>query len=87
MPAEPQQKWKIDTNDRYNKIVATVISLATGSLVLPILFLRDFLGVTPGIAVAAFLDRWAYLGWGCLGGSILAGLLYSWASVKWVKGA
>ena len=42
--AEPV-KWKIDTNDRYSKIVVTVISLATGSLVLPTLFLREFLGV------------------------------------------
>jgi hypothetical protein len=37
------EHWRIATNNRYNKIVASVFSLATGSLVLPVLFLRIFL--------------------------------------------
>jgi hypothetical protein len=85
MPEEPQKKWIIETNDRYSKIVTTVISLATGSLVLPALFLREYLGVEKGKPLAPLLNSWAYRGWLCLGLSILCGLLYSWLSVKWVK--
>ena len=35
MAAEPTEKWRIETNDRYNKVVTSIISLATGTLVLP----------------------------------------------------
>jgi hypothetical protein len=31
MPNEPL-RWKVETSDRYGKIVSTVISLATGAL-------------------------------------------------------
>lgn len=83
----PTKPWMVETNDRYSKIVATVISLATGSLVLPVLFLREFLGVPKEKALAPFLNGWALIGWGSLGISILFGLVYSWLSVKWVKSA
>lgn len=86
MPDEPL-RWKVDTNDRYNKIVSTVISLATGALVLPALFLREFLGVPKEEALAPLLTCAAYTAWACLGSSVLLGLLYSWLSVKWVKQA
>src|SRR5229473_4730907 len=85
--AKPLQPWKISTNDRYNKIVTRVISLATGSLLLPALFLREFLAVPKQTQLAPYLNCWAYIGWGSLGVSIALGLIYSWLSVKWVKGA
>lgn len=84
MVAEPE-KWKMDTNDRYSKIVASIVSLATGSLVLPALFLREFLSVPKETALLPFLNWRAYTAWACLGISILLGLVYSWLSVKWVK--
>ncbi|HXR32377.1 MAG TPA: hypothetical protein VN830_01620 [Verrucomicrobiae bacterium] len=87
MAAEPEKKWMVDTNDRYSTIVATVISLATGSLLLPALFLREFLGVQKEKALVPYLNCWAYAGWGSLGISIFLGLVYSWLSVKWVKNA
>jgi hypothetical protein len=83
----PVKQWMVETNERYSSVVATVISLATGSLVLPVFFLREFLGVPKEKALLPFLNVWAYLGWGCLGGSILLGVIYSWLSVKWVKSA
>src|SRR5579863_9621600 len=86
MPAEPEQ-WRIDTNDRYSQVVATVLSLATGSLLLPVLFLREFLGTPKEKPLAPYLNKCAYISWGALGLSILFGLLYSWLSVKWVKRA
>ena len=75
MATEPIDKWRIETNDRYNKIVTSVISLATGSLVLPVLFLLEFLGVPKEKALIAFLDFPVYMAWVCLGSSILSGLI------------
>jgi hypothetical protein len=85
MADEPVDRWRIETNDRYSKIVSSVISLATGALVLPALFLRQFLGIPTEKALAPFLTCAAYASWICLGCSVLFGLLYSWLSVKWVK--
>jgi len=85
--ATPLQPWKISTNDRYNKIVARVISVATGSLLLPALFLREFLAVPKQTPLAPYLNCWAYIAWFSLAISIALGLVYSWLSVKWVKGA
>jgi hypothetical protein len=85
--ADQPTKWMIDTNSRYNKLVRSIISLATGSLVLPVLFLREFLGVDPHTALRPFLNCAAYVAWSCLAFSILSGLMYSWLSVKWVKSA
>lgn len=85
MATEPMDKWRIDTNDRYSKIVSSVVSLATGAIILPVLFLREFLGVPKEKALLPFLNCWAYVSWFCLGASVLLGLFYSWLSVKWVK--
>lgn|SRR5208337_2642224 len=82
-----QKQWMVETNNQYSKVVAAITSLATGSLVLPVLFLRQFLGVQNDKALAPFLNCWAYLGWGSLAFSIFLGLVYSWVSVKWVKRA
>ncbi len=63
----PTKPWMVETDDRHNKIVATGISLATGSLVLPVFFLREFLGVPKEKALAPVLNGWALKGWGSLG--------------------
>ncbi len=85
MPDEPVGKWRIEVNDRYIKVVNSVISLATGALVLPAFFLREFLGIPKEKALAPLLTCAAYTAWVCLGCCVLIGLLYSWISVKWVK--
>jgi hypothetical protein len=85
MSTEPRDKWRIETNDRYAKIVSLVVSLSTGALALPALFLREFLGVPKETALLPSLNCWAFAAWICLGASIVLGLFYSWLSVKWVK--
>lgn len=87
MMGEPQkEKWAVET---YLKIVTSVTSLATGALVLPIVFLRDFIGVARTTALWPFLSEGrnllALLSWCCLGLSIVSGLAYSWVAVNWVK--
>jgi hypothetical protein len=87
MAEEPVHRWKIETADRYNKIVTSVISLATGAFLLPVMFLRQFLGIPAERALKPFLNCAAYVSWACLGCSVLCGLAYSWLSIKWVKQA
>ena len=79
------EEWRIETNDRYNKVVSSVTSLSTGAFALPALFLRQFLGVPAEKAILPMLTWAAYISWVFLFVSILAGVIYSWRSVKWVK--
>jgi hypothetical protein len=80
------ERWKIEVNDRYQRIIDLLIGLATGSLVLPPLFLKDFLGVKDE-PIAMFLDDWAYGTFGAFAGTVLLGILFHYVSAKWVKEA
>jgi len=78
------EQWKIDVNDKYQAAVGVVISLAGGSMILPILFLKDVVH-DEGRSLAHLLNIWAYAGWILLALSILCGILYHYCSAKWVK--
>ena len=85
MGAEPVDKWRIETNDRYINIVTSIMSLDTAALILPALFLREFLAVPKETPLMPLLNYVTFIAWGSFGTSILLGLTYSWLSVKWVK--
>jgi hypothetical protein len=78
-------KWRIDVNDRYQKVVDVVVGLSTASLILPILFLRSFLGVPESVPVLPKLNGWAFAAWVLLVLSITFGIAFYYASAKWVK--
>lgn len=82
---ETGERWKLDVNDRYQKAVATVISLSTASLVSPIVFLKNVVILGEGKSIVSLLDGYAYTGWLLLAVSIVSGLLYYYFSAKWVK--
>jgi hypothetical protein len=82
-----KEQWKVETNDRYQKVVGTVMGLATGALVLPILFLRDFLSVPQGKPLLNYLCSTIYWSWALLALSILSGTVFYYASAKWIKQA
>lgn len=84
MPDCPQQ-WRIDVNDKYQQAVGVVTSLATGSMILPVLFLKDIAGATANGSISALLNGWAYAGWSCLAASALGAIGYYYCSAKWVK--
>jgi len=84
MSNEPD-KYKMDVNDRYQRGVALVASLSTASLVLPILFLKDIVKVTPPKTISDALTTSVYFGWALLAASIILGILYYYFSAKWVK--
>jgi hypothetical protein len=79
------EKWKLDVNDRYQKAVATVISLSSAALISPIVFLKDIATSGEHGAIIDVLNCYVYVGWLLLGASIIAGILYYYLSAKWVK--
>lgn len=79
-------KWKIEVNARYQKVADLLISLATGALILPPIFLREYLGVRDE-PLAMFLNGWAYTSVVSFGLTILLGIAFHYASVKWIKQA
>src|SRR5882757_506165 len=81
---ECPEQWRIDVNNKYQNAVGVVISLATGAMVLPILFLREIVKDEKR-SLAHLLNLWAYTGWILLSLSILSGILYHFCSAKWVK--
>lgn len=80
-------QWKIEVNDRYQRVIGTLISLASGVLVLPTLFLKDILPVPKGDPVSKHLTASVYWGWVLLCGSVFSGVLFYYLSAKWVKHA
>lgn len=79
------EQWKLDVNERYQKTVGIVTSLSTGTIVLPIIFLRNIAGTAPGTSIVSSFNPWLYIGWGLLAVSVLAAIIYCYASAKWVK--
>lgn len=84
---QPQHPWKIEVNDRYQKVLGTVIALATAALVLPVLFLREFLAIPKDKGLVGFLDWPIYLSWALLTASVIAGVFFYYLSAKWIKSA
>ncbi len=82
---ESGERWKLDVNDRYQRAVATVISLSTAALVSPIVFLKNVVAPGEGKSIVSLLDFTAYVGWLLLAVSIVSGILYYYLSAKWVK--
>ncbi len=83
--AEPRYPWRLDTNDRYREVIKVVMGLATGSLVVPVIFLRDVLRLPSDLPLSQALDGRAYWSWACLALSVLFGIVFHYASAKWVR--
>ena len=83
----PTQEWKAKANAEYQKVMNTIITLATATLVLPTLFLKDYLGVTPGTPLKLSLKPSVYLAWLCLLLAIGAAIGFYFTSAKWLKQA
>lgn len=75
------EHWKLDVNERYQRAVNTIITLATLVLGGPFLFLKT---LPPGKSLLTVLGSTV---WGevLLGISILCAVIYFFFSAKWVK--
>jgi hypothetical protein len=78
-------EWKAQANAEYQKALALIIGLATGSLVLPIFFLREFAGVPQDKPLLPVLNAWVFGSWILLVLCILLGVIFHYVSAKWLK--
>jgi hypothetical protein len=81
----PQNAWKLVVNANYQDVMKTLMSLTTASLVLPFLFIGNFLGVPDSKRLADSLPYSAYWFWGFLFFSLLCDMGFFWASAKFIK--
>ena len=72
-------------NANHQEVIKTLMSLTTASLVLPFLFIRNFLGVPEGERIAKYPPRSAYWFWGLLFLSLLCDMVFFYASAKFIK--
>jgi hypothetical protein len=79
----PEEVGILEVNKQYQEVIKIVINLVTASLVLPIVFLKNILGVTTGIK--AYLKPWAYWSWSLLVVSLCFCVLFYFFSAKLTK--
>jgi hypothetical protein len=84
-PQQPIKPWRLDTNNRYRDAVKVVMDLSTASLVVPVFFLRDILRVPQTEPLSQVLNWKIYLSWASLAIAIFSGLVFYYASAKWVR--
>jgi hypothetical protein len=82
LDSAPDEQWKLEVNDRYQKSVGTVISLSTATLGAPFVFLKNIHGDQP---IGNVLTHSAYRAWYLLAASIVSAVVYYFFSAKWVK--
>jgi hypothetical protein len=85
MSAEPKYPWRLDTNDRYRDVIRAVMGLSTASLLLPVFFAREFLGIDSKTALKTVFGASVYSSWVLLAVSILGGVFFHYLSAKWVR--
>lgn len=86
MSSLPNEEWRLKTNAQYMEVMKVLMNLATASLVLPIFFVKTFISPNSSCnPLATYLDWWAYGAWICLILSLASGMLFYWASAKYVK--
>jgi hypothetical protein len=81
----PQDEWRIPVNSQYQEAMKLLMNLVTAALVLPIVFVRNFVDLGTHETLSRHLRPQAYWAWGFLAGSLLCGIVFYWASAKYVK--
>jgi hypothetical protein len=77
--------WQLSVNSTYQDVMKTFMNLVTASLVLPFLFIRNFLRVREDEPIANYLSPSAYFSWAMLFLSLVCCMVFFWASAKYVK--
>lgn len=78
-------EWRIKVIPEYQKVISSVATLSTGSLILPLFFLRDLSGVGSGGSLWPYLSLAVYVSWSLLGISIFSGIIFQYFCAKWIK--
>src|SRR5712664_2848044 len=80
----PEEDGLLEVNKQYQEMIKLVVTLVTASLVLPVAFLTNILGVVPN-GIKKHLFPWAYLAWVLFGISLGSCLLFYFFSTKFTK--
>lgn len=82
---EQMREWKSRANAEYQKVIASIFSLSSAALVLPTLFLKDFVGLPAGVPLLTAVSCSVVVAWVLLFISIACCLVFYYASAKWLK--
>lgn len=82
---KPKYPWRLATNERYRDVIKTLMTLSTASLLLPIFFAREFLGVAGNIPLKSIVGWQVYCSWILLGIAIFSAIAFHFLSAKWVR--
>jgi len=67
---------EIEVMKAWMAVASDYHKLAVGALILPIVFLRNLLGVPEGEALYPYINKYLYISWGLLFSSVGLGMLY-----------
>jgi hypothetical protein len=62
-----------------------LMTLSTASLLLPVFFAREFLGVESKVALKNVVGWQVYCSWLLLGSAIFSGIAFHFLSAKWIR--
>ncbi|HBY58546.1 MAG TPA: hypothetical protein DEH78_01910 [Solibacterales bacterium] len=85
MTPEPVHPWRLATNERYRDVVKTLMTLSTASLLLPVFFAREFLGVDGKTPLKDIATQSLYWSWAMLSLAIFSGIVFHFLSAKWIR--
>jgi hypothetical protein len=85
MDDKPKYPWRLATNERYRDVVKTLMTLSTASLLLPVFFAREFLGVEGKVPLKDVVGWPVICSWVLLGLAIFSGIAFHFLSAKWVR--
>ena len=80
----PEEDGLLEVNKQYQEMIKLVVTLVTASLVLPVAFLTNVLGVVP-IGIKEHLRPWAYAAWVFFGISLGSCFFFYFFSTKFAK--
>jgi hypothetical protein len=80
-----EQQCTLAANAEYQKIVPIIMNLATLSLALPIVFIKELEAPPNSKTSVHGLWPWAFVGWAFLGLALVCGCVFHFASAKLVK--
>lgn len=80
-----QEPWKKDTNDRYSAVVRIVSGFSTAAIFLPILLVREFLGVPPETSLREIFGISIYLSLLSFSLAVVSSVFYQYLLAKWIR--
>jgi hypothetical protein len=82
---EMKEPWKLDTNNKYSEVIKSIFGLSTASLLLPVFFARNILGIEASVTLTSVFSWPIYTAWVTFSLAILLCIFYQYTSAKWIR--